>query len=67
MRSHREKIKIFFSWKKFYGKIARAILASGGNLPRAAGRPERGLSAGECGGVHHGAPQGAENAAFSTV
>jgi hypothetical protein len=53
--------------KKFYGEKTRVFSASGGNLPRAAGRPERGLFAGEGGGSHHGAPQGAENAAFSTV
>ena len=67
MRSHREKIKIFFMKKKILRENCAGNFGVGRKPPRAAGRPENGAFAGECGGVHHGAPQGAENAAFSTV
>jgi hypothetical protein len=69
MRSHREKIKKIFYKKKIFGgeKKRGFFLASGGSSRGPRERPENGAFAGECGGVHHGAPQGAENAAFSTV
>ena len=68
MRSHREKIKKNFIKKIFWrGKTRGCFLVSGGSSRGPRERPENGAFAGECGGVHHGAPQGAENAAFSTV
>jgi hypothetical protein len=67
MRSHREKIKIFLQKKNFAGKTRGCFWCREETSRGPRGRPERGLFAGEGGGSHHGAPQGAENAAFSTV